>query len=71
MRRHTTLAIDDELIQQAAAALGTQGVGPTVRAALEEVVRRRRRMRLLDLTTDLTLEGLRELRSTRYGDTRP
>lgn len=71
MHRHTTLDLDDELVRQAAEVLGTQGAGPTVRAALEEVVRRRKRMRLLDITTDLTLEKLGELRSTRFGGTQP
>lgn len=68
MRRHTTLDLDPEVVRDAAAALGTRGTGETVRAALEEVVRARRRRRLLELTTDLGLDDLANLRRTRFGD---
>lgn len=68
MRKHTTLDLDLDVVSEAAVALGTRGTGETVRAALDEVVRARRRNRLLDLTTDLSLDQLASLRRTRFGD---
>jgi len=68
MRKHTTLDLDLDIVSEAASALGTRGTGETVRAALEEVVRARRRQRLLELTTDLDLDQLASLRRTRFGD---
>ncbi len=41
MRRKTTIAVDDEAIDRARAILGTRGIGDTVDAALEEIIRRR------------------------------
>ncbi len=66
MRRHTTLDLDVDLIQEAAAVLGTRRPGETVHAALGEVVRAHRRARLLELSTDLTLDDLRTMRTTRF-----
>lgn len=40
--KHTSLYLDQQLLADAAAALGTRGTTDTVRSALEEVVRRRR-----------------------------
>jgi Arc/MetJ family transcription regulator len=37
--RKTTVAVDDELIRQAEAILGTRGITATVDAALREVTR--------------------------------
>jgi Arc/MetJ family transcription regulator len=68
MRKHTTLDLDLDVVREAASALGTTGTGDTVRAALEEVVRARRRERLLGLTTDLTLDRLAAMRGTRFRD---
>jgi len=68
MRKHTTIDLDVDLVSHAASALGTRGTGATVRAALEEVVRARRRQRLLTLTTDLSLEELASLRRTRFAN---
>ena len=62
MRKHTTLDLDMDVVASAAAHLGTRGTGDTVRAALEEVVRSRRRARLLELSTDMTLEDLDRIR---------
>lgn len=66
MRRHTTLDLDVDLIQEAAAVLGTRRPGETIHAALDEVVRAHKRARLIELTTDLTLDDLRVMRTTRY-----
>lgn len=68
MRKHTTLDLDLDVVNDAAAALGTHGTGETVRAALEEVIRTRRRIRLLGLTTDLDLDQLEGIRRTRFRD---
>jgi Arc/MetJ family transcription regulator len=68
MRKHTTLDLDLDVVDEAAVALGTRGTGETVRAALEEVVRHRRRQRLLELTTDLGLDQLERMRTTRFGN---
>lgn len=66
MRRHTTLDLDVDLIREAAAVLGTRRPGETVNAALTEVIRARKRARLLELSTDLTLDDLRAMRITRF-----
>lgn len=68
MRKHTTLDLDLDVVNDAAAVLGTRGIGETVRAALDEVVRARRRSRLLELTTDLNLDQLEATRRTRFAD---
>ena len=70
MRRHTTLDLDLDLVSDAAGVLGTRGVGATVRAALDEVVRAHRRQRLLELTTDLGLDDLEANRRTRFRDSK-
>jgi Arc/MetJ family transcription regulator len=67
MRKHTTLDLDLDVVDEAAEALGTRGTGETVRAALEEVIRHRRREKLLGLTTDLGLDELERARATRFG----
>jgi Bacterial antitoxin of type II TA system, VapB len=68
MRKHTTLDLDLDVVNDAATVLGTRGVGETVRAALDEVVRARRRSRLLELTTDLSLGQLDAVRRSRFAD---
>ena len=66
MRRHTTLDLDQDLVREAAAALGTSRTTETVHAALAEVVARRRRARLARLELpDLTPESLDAMRSPR------
>jgi Arc/MetJ family transcription regulator len=56
--RKTTIAIDDELVAQAAAALGTRGISPTVHRALEDVVRRALIERSIERFKTLTLDDL-------------
>ena len=66
MRKHTTLDLDQVLVQEAAVALGTSRITETVHAALAEVVARRRRAMLarLDLP-DLTPDSLAATRTPR------
>lgn len=52
MTRRTTIDVDDELLAQAQAVLGTRGLKDTVDRALTEIVRADRRRRLA--------EGLRD-----------
>lgn len=66
MRKHTTLDLDQDLVREAAAALGTHRITDTVHAALGEVVARRRRAILSRLDfPDLTPDALAEMRSPR------
>jgi Arc/MetJ family transcription regulator len=64
--KHTSLYIEERLLAEAERTLGTSGPTATVRAALEDVVRRRklRALAAWDLT-DLTPERLGELRAAR------
>jgi Arc/MetJ family transcription regulator len=66
MRKHTTLNIDPDLVAEAQEVLGTKNATDTIHAALDDIVRRNRRRRLLtyDLP-DLTPEALEEMRSVR------
>ena len=48
MTRKTTIAVDDELLEQAQAVLGTHGLKDTVDKALTEVVRAALRRELAD-----------------------
>jgi Arc/MetJ family transcription regulator len=69
MKKHTTLNIDLELVSEAREALGTRGTTDTVHAALEDVVRRNRRRRLLSYDLpDLTPQSVEELRSSWQSD---
>jgi Arc/MetJ family transcription regulator len=45
--RKTTIEIDDELVAQASAILGTKGIKATVHGALNDIVRRQLRLELL------------------------
>jgi Arc/MetJ family transcription regulator len=54
--RKTTLAIDDELIRQAAQVLGTHGIKQTVDAALHEAIERREREKFIARIT--SMDGL-------------
>ena len=47
MKRRTTIEIDDELVNQAKAVLGTKGLRDTVEAALDEIVKSALRERLI------------------------
>ena len=65
MKTHTTLDLDRNLLQAAAAVLGTTRTTETIHAALREVVARRRRRWLAerDLSElDRLLPGLRRPR---------
>lgn len=48
MSRRTTLQVDDELLAQAQAALGTSGLKDTVETAFRQAIRRALRERLAD-----------------------
>jgi len=66
MRKHTTLDLDEDLVREAAAALGTRRTTETVHAALAEVVARRRRAMLARHDfPDLTPDALAEMRAPR------
>jgi Arc/MetJ family transcription regulator len=66
MRKHTTLDLDQDLVREAAVALGTRRTTETVHAALAEVVARRRRASLASLDfPDLTPEALSSVRAPR------
>jgi Arc/MetJ family transcription regulator len=65
--RRTNINLDTELVQEAAAVLGTVQTTETVHAALREVVERAARQRLAerdfaDLTPE-TLDGIRRPRT--------
>jgi Arc/MetJ family transcription regulator len=69
MRKHTTLDLDQALVHEAAAALGTSRITETVHAALAEVVARRRRAVLARLDfPDLTPDALAAMRAPRPPD---
>lgn len=70
MRKHTTIDLDTELVRQAADILGTARTTDTVHAALAEVVRRRRRMELLDLHPAIDLSDLDAMRAHRFAEER-
>jgi len=71
MRKHTTMDLDQNLVREAAAVLGTRRTVETVHGALAEVVRAHRRAQLLDLDVDLTLDDLERLRAPRFPATGP
>lgn len=71
MKKHTTIDLDMVLVGEAAIALETKKVSETVHAALKEVVDARRRLKLLELDPDLTLQTLTADRRGRFGPTRP
>jgi len=54
--RKTTVEVDDELVARAGAVLGTRGLKATIHRALEEVVARQARLRLVERLQ--TMEGL-------------
>jgi hypothetical protein len=62
------LYLDADLLDEAAAVLGTEGPTGTVRAALEDVVRRRRLASLASWEIPLEPEELEGLRRPRYGE---
>ncbi len=68
MRRHTTIDLDRDLVDAARSILGTTTTTETIHAALAEIVRRRRRMGILDLRPALTLADLDAMRSHRFAE---
>lgn len=68
MRKHTTIDLDQELVRQAGAVLGTTKTTDTVHAALADVVRRQRRLGLFEVAHDLDLAALDALRSDRFAE---
>jgi Arc/MetJ family transcription regulator len=70
MRKHTTIDIDTELVRQAGDVLGTARTTDTIHAALADVVRRRRRMSILDLQPALDLADLDAMRAHRFAEDR-
>ena len=69
MRKHTTIDLDMDLVKLASRALGTTKVTETVHAALDEVVRRRQRLALVDFTPAIDLGDLDQMRSHRFAET--
>lgn len=68
MRKHTTIDLDTELVQQAADALGTTRTTDTIHEALRDVVRRRQRLAILDFRPALDLADLDAMRSHRFAE---
>jgi Arc/MetJ family transcription regulator len=68
MRRHTTIDLDRDLVDAARSILGTTTTTETIHAALAEIVRRRRRMAILELHPALTLADLDAMRSHRFAE---
>lgn len=65
MAKHTSLYLEEELLREAEAVLGTRGPTGTVKAALEDVVRRARLKNLTSWELELTPADLEELRRPR------
>ena len=65
MTKHTSLYLDQDLLREAEAALGTSGPTGTVKAALEDVVRRTRLRNLTTWEVELTPADLDALRGPR------
>lgn len=67
MRERTTLRLDADLVAAAASVLGTTTMVETVHAALTEVVRSRRRARIVDFQPLLGLDDLNAMRAQSPG----
>jgi hypothetical protein len=67
MARHTSLYLDEHLLHEAGSILGTTGPTGTVRAALEDVIRRARLQNLAEWDIELTEEELDVLRAPSSG----
>jgi hypothetical protein len=65
MAKHTSLYLDEQLLRDAGEILGTTGPTGTVKAALEDVVRRARLKSLTNWEIGLGPEDLEELRRPR------
>ena len=57
-----------DLVKEASRALGTTKVTETVHAALDEVVRRRQRLALVDFVPAVDLGDLDRMRSHRFAE---
>lgn len=68
MRRHTTIDLDRDLVDAARSILGTTTTTETIHAALAEIVRRRRRLEVLEFHPALTLADLDAMRSHRFAE---
>lgn len=68
MRKHTTIDLDQELVREAGAVLGTERITDTIHAALTDVVRRRQRLGILDIDTELDLAELDRIRGHRFAE---
>jgi len=68
MRKHTTIDLDADLVGEARHVLGTTTTTDTVHAALADVVRRRRRMGILELHPALSLADLDAMRAHRFAE---
>ena len=68
MRKHTTIDLDMDLVERASHALGTTRVTDTVHAALDDVVRRRLRMSLVEFDPAMDLEELAAMRAHRFAE---
>ena len=68
MRKHTTLDLYTDLVREAAEALGTTRTTDTIHAALNEVVRRRQRMTILDFQPAIDLADLDAMRAHRFAE---
>lgn len=68
MRKHTTIDLDADLVRAAGEVLGTTRTTDTIHAALADVVRRRRRLGILDLRPALTLADLDVMRAHRFAE---
>jgi hypothetical protein len=67
MRKHTTMDLDQDLVREAAAVLGTRRTVETVHAALADVVARRKRAWLArHELPDLTPEAVETMRRPRF-----
>lgn len=68
-RRHTTLNLDVELVTEAQQIYGTARATETIHRALQDVVDRDKRRRLLEMGQgDLTPQKLEEMRRNRSFD---
>ena len=65
MAKHTSMYLDEEQVQRAGEILGTSGPTGTVRAALEDVVRRAHLQNLAGWDVELDETQLDELRRPR------
>ncbi len=68
MRKHTTIDLDADLVRAAREVLGTSTTTETVHAALDEIVRRRRRLSISELRPALTLADLDAMRAHRFAE---